>query len=165
MMVIANIVCAMTIAAGVKSRAREPRGPERERARYSTRPTTTGGNPKNALIKTTTDRRPRKEKTARAVPTGKLTAVATTVAPTLTLIESATISTKFCDSLMVMMPSGAWLMADHVSVFQLDDRFHETGLDESSMHGTEIVYGFLVLRRAERGAVSWQHGGKPLRLR
>src|SRR6266436_67800 len=119
MMGIANIVCAMTIAAGVKSRAREPRGPERERARYSTRPTTTGGNPKNALIKTTTDRRPRKEKTARAVPTGKLTAVATTVAPTLTLIESATISTKFCDSLMVMMPSGAWLMADHVSVFQL----------------------------------------------
>src|SRR3984893_13495221 len=119
MMGIARIVCAMTIAAGVKSSAREPRGPERERVRYRTRPTTTGGNPKNALIKTTIDRRPRNGKIARAVPTGKLSAVATTVAATLTLIESATISMKFCNSLVVMMPSGAWSMADHVSVLQL----------------------------------------------
>src|SRR5258708_27748731 len=103
MMGIARMVWAMTIAAGVKSSAREPRGPERERARYRTRPTTTGGKPKNALIKTTINRRPRKGKIARAAPTGKLIAVATTVAAMLTLIESVTISTKFCNSLLVMM--------------------------------------------------------------
>ena len=97
------MVCAITIAVGVKSSAREPSGPERERARYSTRPTTTGGNPKNALIKTTTSRRPRKGKIARAVPTGKLMAVAAAVAAKLTLIDSATISKKLCNSLMVMM--------------------------------------------------------------
>jgi hypothetical protein len=92
---IARIVCAITMAVGVKSRAREPSGPERERAKYSTRPTTTGGNPKNALIKTTINRRPRKAIIARAVPMGKLMAVAATVAAKLTLIDSATISKKF----------------------------------------------------------------------
>ena len=94
---IARMVCAITIAVGVKSSAREPRGPERERARYKTRPTTTGGNPKNALIKTTTSRRPQKGKIASAVPMGKLMAVAATVAAKLTLIDSATISRKLCN--------------------------------------------------------------------
>jgi len=97
------MVCAITIAVGVNSSASEPSGPERESARYSTRPTTTGGNPKNALIKTTTSRRPRKGKIARAVPTGRLIAVAAAVAAKLTLIDSATISKKFCNSLVVMM--------------------------------------------------------------
>lgn len=97
------MVCAITMAVGVKSSEREPSGPERERAKYSTRPTTTGGNPKNALIKTTINRRPRKAKIARAVPMGKLMAVAATVAAKLTLIDSATISKKLFNSLMVMM--------------------------------------------------------------
>jgi hypothetical protein len=39
------------------------------------------------LIKTTIERRPRKAAIARAVPTGKLKAVAATVAATLTQIE------------------------------------------------------------------------------
>ncbi len=74
------------------------------------RPTTTGGNPKKALIKTTIKRRPRKGKIARTVPTGKLITVAAAVAAKLTLIESATISTKFCKSLIiVMMPTDALL--------------------------------------------------------
>ncbi len=98
----ARMVCAITIAVGVNSSAKEPSGPERERARYSTRPTTTGGNPKNALIRTTISRRPRKEQIARAVPIGKLMAVAAAVAAKLTLIDSATISKKLCNSLMVM---------------------------------------------------------------
>jgi hypothetical protein len=89
---IARMVCAITIAVGVKSRAREPSGPERESARYRARPTTTGGNPKKALIKTTISRRPRKGKVASAAPMGRLTAVA--VAAKLTLIESPTISRK-----------------------------------------------------------------------
>ena len=80
------------------------------------RPTTTGGNPKNALIKTTTSRRPRKGKIASAVPTGKLMAVAATVAAKLTLIDSATISKKLCNSLMVMM---VLLRADVVVAAQL----------------------------------------------
>ena len=113
---VARIVCAITMAVGVKSSERKPSGPERERARYSTRPTTTGGNPKNALIKTTTSRRPRKGKIARAVPMGKLMAVAAAVAAKLTLIDSATISKKLCNSLMVMMVplrATAAVAADH----------------------------------------------------
>ena len=103
MMGIARMVCAMIMAVGVKSSARDPRGPERERARYRTSPTTTGGNPKKALIKTTIKRRPRKEQIARTVPMGKLITVAAAVAAKLTLIESATISTKFCKSLILVM--------------------------------------------------------------
>ena len=91
---IARMACAITIAVGVKSSAREPNGPERERARYNARPTTTGGNPKKALIKTTTSRRPRKGKIASAAPMGKLTPAAVAVAAKLTLIESLTISRK-----------------------------------------------------------------------
>ncbi len=42
-------------------------------------------------------------------------------------------------------PGGSWSAVSYAPWFesgqghQLDDRFHETGLDESSMHGTEIV--------------------------
>src|SRR3954451_22707528 len=99
---IARMVCAITIAAGVNSNASEPSGPERDSARYSTSPTTTGGNPKNALIRTTTSRRPRNGKIASAVPIGKLIAVAAAVAARLTPIDNATISRKLCNSLMVM---------------------------------------------------------------
>ena len=70
----------MTIALGVKSSPKDPRGPERERTRYRTRPTTTGGSPKKALTKTTIKRRPRKETIARTVPIGKLITVAAAVA-------------------------------------------------------------------------------------
>jgi len=55
------------------------------------RPTTTGGSPKKALLKTTTTRRPRNGKIASAVPSGKPIAVAAAVAIKLTLIDSATI--------------------------------------------------------------------------
>jgi len=103
MMEIARMVCAMTMAVGVKSSARDPRGPDRERVRYRTRPTPTGGNPKKALIKTTIKRRPRKAQIARTVPIGKLITVAAVVAAKLTLIESTTISTKFCKSLILVM--------------------------------------------------------------
>jgi hypothetical protein len=102
MMGIARIVCAITIAAGVKSSEREPSGPERERIRYRTSPTTTGGKPKNALIRTTSSRRPRKGKIAMAVPIGKLTVAATTVAARLTLIESPTISRKSCNPVAIL---------------------------------------------------------------
>jgi len=97
------MVCAITMAAGVKSNSRKPSGPERDSARYRISPTTTGGKPKNALIKTTIDRRPRKGKMARAVPRVRLIAAATAVAARLTLIESPTILAKSCNSLMVMM--------------------------------------------------------------
>src|SRR5215212_1427952 len=66
------------------------------------RPTTTGGNPKNALIKTTNSRRPRNGKIARAVPIGKLINVARAVAARLTPIETATIWKKSCKWLMAV---------------------------------------------------------------
>jgi hypothetical protein len=94
---IARMVWAITMAAGVNSNSRKPSDPDLESARYRTNPTTTGGRPKNALIKTTTSRRPRKGKMASAAPVGMLTAAASTVAARLTLIESPTISRKSCN--------------------------------------------------------------------
>src|SRR6185437_9272082 len=88
----ARIVCAIIMAEGVNSNPRKPSGPEWESARYRARPTTTGGRPKKALIKTTMARRPRNEKTASAAPTGRLIAAAINVAVTLMPIESPTIS-------------------------------------------------------------------------
>jgi hypothetical protein len=104
---IARVACAITLAIGVKSNSRKPSGPERDSARYSTNPTTTGGRPKNALTRTTIIRRPRKGTIARAVPKGKLTAAAKAVAAKLTPIESPTISKKSRNSIaMVQADAG-----------------------------------------------------------
>src|SRR3954469_10325579 len=89
---VARMACAITMAEGVKSSSRKPNGPERDSAKYSTRPTTTGGNPNNALINMTNNLRPRNGKMASAVPSGKLSNVAIAVAAKLTPSESATIS-------------------------------------------------------------------------
>ena len=48
----------------------------------------------------------------------------------------------------------------------LDDRFHETGIQKSP--GSLELEGYWWiprLRMAERGVTSWEHGGKPLRWR
>ena len=106
MMGVARIACAITIAVGVKSNDRELSGPDRERARYKTKPTTTGGKPKNALIRTTNNLRPRKGKMAIAAPMGRLTIVAIAVAAKLTLIESPTIARKSCNLVAVLQKRG-----------------------------------------------------------
>ena len=40
---------------------------------------------------------------------------------------------------------------------------YETGIDETGIDGTGIMLVDSSFERAERGVVSWQHGGKPLR--
>src|ERR1700738_3874496 len=47
-------------------------------------------------------------------------------------------------------------MNDH----KLDDRFHETGIDETGSMELEGYWWIPRLRLAERGAVSWQDGVK-----
>src|SRR3954453_10286222 len=94
---VASTACAITIAVGVNSSSRKPSGPERERARYRPSPTTTGGSPKNALIRTSISRRPRKAMVARAHPAGKLIAVAKAVAARLTPSERPTIWRSSCN--------------------------------------------------------------------
>src|ERR1700738_3555944 len=47
----------------------------------------------------------------------------------------------------------------------LDDRFHETGIDETGSMELEGCWWIPRLRLAERGAVSWQDGVKRSRWR
>jgi CheY-like chemotaxis protein len=51
----------------------------------------------------------------------------------------------------------------HAIEGRLDDRFHETGSMRPASMELELCWWIPRLRRTERGAVSWQHGGKPLR--
>src|ERR1700681_2895380 len=48
---------------------------------------------------------------------------------------------------------------------RLDDRFHETGIDETGSMELEGCWWIPRLRLAERGAVSWQDGVKRSRGR
>src|SRR5258706_257652 len=89
-----STVCAITIAEGVNRIPREPSGPARERRRYTTRPTTTGGSPMNAFRNTISVRRPGNRPTARAAPSGKPRSAAMPTAVRLTLRLSRTISTS-----------------------------------------------------------------------
>jgi len=45
----------------------------------------------------------------------------------------------------------------------LDDRFHEAGIEKPASMEPEVCWWIPRLRRAERGATSWQHGGRRLR--
>ena len=54
-----STVCAMTIPAGVNSQPSAPSGPLRDSSRYTTSPTTTGGNPMAAFSTTMTGWRQR----------------------------------------------------------------------------------------------------------
>jgi hypothetical protein len=50
----------------------------------------------------------------------------------------------------------------------LDDRFHETGLDEANLDEAasmelELCWWIPRLGRSERGTATWQRGGKRLR--
>jgi hypothetical protein len=48
-------------------------------------------------------------------------------------------------------------------VIPLDDRFHEAGIEKPASMEPEVCWWIPRLRRAERGATSWQHGGRRLR--
>jgi hypothetical protein len=45
----------------------------------------------------------------------------------------------------------------------LDDRFHEISIGEDNRRGTESMLVDSSFEEAERGAATWQHGGKRLR--
>jgi hypothetical protein len=51
------------------------------------------------------------------------------------------------------------------ATMKLDDRFHETGIDETGSMELEGCWWIPRLRLAERGAVSWQDGVKRSRWR
>src|SRR6516225_7783621 len=61
------------MAIGVNSKPVTPTGPERDSKRYRARPTTTGGRPRNALVKITRGWRPGNEHTANAAPSERPT--------------------------------------------------------------------------------------------
>src|ERR1700687_1505596 len=45
----------------------------------------------------------------------------------------------------------------------LDDRFHEAGIEKPASMEPEVCWWIPRLRRAERGATSWQYGGRRVR--
>jgi hypothetical protein len=55
--------------------------------------------------------------------------------------------------------------SDIMRILFLDDRFHETGIDETGSTELEGCWWIPRLRLAERGAVSWQDGVKRWRWR
>src|SRR6516162_2945649 len=79
------------MAIGVNSKPVTPTGPERHSKRYRARPTTTGGRPRNALVKITRGWRPGNEHTANAAPSDVPARVAREVAVRLTPRERPTI--------------------------------------------------------------------------
>src|SRR5713101_5737585 len=89
---------------GVKSKPVMPSGPDRDSSRYRASPTTTGGSPRNALVKMTSARRPGKEHTARAVPSDRPARVAKAVADRLTPRERATIRQRPSVSQIAQIP-------------------------------------------------------------
>jgi hypothetical protein len=60
-------------------------------------------------------------------------------------------------------PWGGKNIFDKARDVGIDDRFHETSFDEAKGVELEVCWWIPRLRRAERGARSWQHGGKRLR--
>src|SRR5204862_1362905 len=75
-------------------RPTEPSGRERESARKTAKPTTTGGKPMSALSTTMTASRPEKRVSATRAPNGTPKSAATNTAERLTASDSRTIATS-----------------------------------------------------------------------
>ena len=69
---------------------------------------------------------------------------------------------QFC-TLKVFVGAPARVLAPHT--LHLDDRFHEPGIEKPTPTELEGCWWIPRLRRSERGAVSWQPGGKRLKWR
>ncbi len=87
-----RMVCAITMACGVNSRPHDPSGPERDSARNTASPTTTGGRPISALRTTMTPSRPGKRVSANIAPTGTPISAAKNTALRLTISDSRTMA-------------------------------------------------------------------------
>src|ERR1041385_4540051 len=94
MMGVTIVTCARIIAVGVNNSPNTPSGPERERSRYTTKPTTTGGRPIRALRTMAAVRRPGKCKSATAAPNGKPMIAAPATPVRLIRTDSRTISSS-----------------------------------------------------------------------
>ena len=90
-----KITCAIIIEVGENSNPRVPKGPDLDSKRYTTRPTTTGGNPINELKKTTKAVLPGNCTVASTVPKGSPKTPAIKSAIELTLKDKTIISIKY----------------------------------------------------------------------
>ena len=104
-----RMVCAMIIAVGVNRIPSAPNGPARDSSKYTTSPTTTGGNPIIALSSTVSVCRPGKRPTAIAAPSGRPRHAANSVAVRLTRSDSSTIASSFGSKCVTSEPATARL--------------------------------------------------------
>ena len=86
------------MAVGVNSNPNTPNGPERDNNMYTTRPTTTGGNPINAFKTAITALRCLKRFTASQAPSGRPKIEAMTTADSVTRKDRTTISSRSASS-------------------------------------------------------------------
>ena len=88
------MVCAITMACGVNNNPHVPSGPDRDNARKTASPTTTGGRPIMALSATMAASRPGKRVSAMNAPSGTPMRVASSTALMLTMSDSLTMANK-----------------------------------------------------------------------
>src|ERR1700730_4550441 len=88
-------------------------------------------------------------------------------APVIGDFPTSNAKRRFADcSLLTTSPSGdPGRSPSGVGSRTLDDRFHETGIEETGSMELEGCWWIPRLRLAERGAVSWQDGVKRSRWR
>ena len=92
---------AMIMAFGVKRRPRKPSGPERDSAKKTSSPTTTGGSPIRPFSATMTASRPGKRVSATTAPRGKPTTPASSVADKVTISDRRTIANSVASPLKI----------------------------------------------------------------
>jgi hypothetical protein len=91
---VTSIICAIIIAVGEYNKPSQPNGPDRDRFRYTIKPTTTGGSPIRAFTMTTSVFLKIKLLMARIAPKGKPIKQDRTNEVKLTRIERDNISSK-----------------------------------------------------------------------
>src|SRR5467141_499750 len=96
-----------------------------------------------------------------------LAAVGATIWPLVSSAQKAPILIGFLGSQAPPKPSDAQGNAIIQGFLDngLDDRFHETGIEKPTSMELEVCWWIPRLRRTERGAASWELGGKRLRWR
>ena len=89
-----RMLCATTMAVGVKRMPRLPNGPDRLSSRYTSSPTTTEGSASNVLTPHTATRWPGKRATASQLPSARPNNAPTAQAVRLTRKDSATMPAR-----------------------------------------------------------------------
>ena len=86
---------AITMAVGVYSKPSSPKGPERDKSRYTTTPTTTEGSPMKPFATMASVCLPGKRPTARQAPAGRPISKPIATASPLTCSDSSAISSTW----------------------------------------------------------------------